>query len=269
MPFFPQEQYQCGPATLATTLRFSGADVTPDALVPQVYTPGLKGSLQLDLVGAARRAGRIPYRIAPTLTALFEELSAGNPVLVLQDLGLLTQEWHYAVAVGYDRDTEMITLQSGDLPALQMSWARFDKTWISGKRWGIVTLTPDRIPASATEEEYLKQVAALDSVSSGLAGIAYQTSLTRWPDSLVALMGLGNLAYAAGRYDQAVKYFLQASTAHPNAGDAFNNLAQTYLRQGQRGLAYTVIERALALGGSHVSIYRKTRDEVEAEASQP
>ena len=31
-PFYPQTEYHCGPAALATVLRFRGADVTPEAL---------------------------------------------------------------------------------------------------------------------------------------------------------------------------------------------------------------------------------------------
>jgi hypothetical protein len=38
-PFFAQERYQCGPASLAMALRAVGIDATPDALVPQVYVP--------------------------------------------------------------------------------------------------------------------------------------------------------------------------------------------------------------------------------------
>ena len=35
VPFYPQKEYQCGPAALATALAASGVEVTPDELVPQ------------------------------------------------------------------------------------------------------------------------------------------------------------------------------------------------------------------------------------------
>jgi len=47
VPFFPQAEYQCGPAALATLLVSSGVSTTPEALVPQVYLPARKGSLRL------------------------------------------------------------------------------------------------------------------------------------------------------------------------------------------------------------------------------
>jgi len=36
VPFFPQKDYQCGPAALATSLAYFGAPVTADDLVPEV-----------------------------------------------------------------------------------------------------------------------------------------------------------------------------------------------------------------------------------------
>lgn len=264
VPFFPQQEFQCGPAALATTLVQSGVDVSPQSLTPQVYIPALKGSLQLDLIGATRLHDRIPYRIAPTDQALLQELAAGNPVLVLQDAGRLETVWHYAVAVGYDRPRDAVVLQSGPEHALTMTLREFDRRWAKGGRWALVTLSPKYIPASATEHDFLVQVAALETVRPALARTAYHASLDHWPGSLGALLGLGNLAYANGRLEEAAGYFLQATQAHPEAADAFNNLAQTELQLGSKGQARTAIANALALGGPHLASYRKTQAEIEA-----
>ena len=59
-PFFPQTRYHCGPAALATVLDGSGVDVKPDQLSASVYLPGKKGSLQIEMVAATRRYGRLP-----------------------------------------------------------------------------------------------------------------------------------------------------------------------------------------------------------------
>src|SRR4051812_47501607 len=45
VPFFPQDDYQCGPAALATALAYSGVNITPDPLVKQVFLPSRNGSL--------------------------------------------------------------------------------------------------------------------------------------------------------------------------------------------------------------------------------
>ncbi|MFT3858674.1 MAG: hypothetical protein QM742_14630 [Aquabacterium sp.] len=57
-PFFPQTALQCGPAALATVMGASGLDVSPEALIPQVFVPGRGGSLQIEMLAAARRHGR-------------------------------------------------------------------------------------------------------------------------------------------------------------------------------------------------------------------
>ena len=87
VPFFPQEDYQCGPAALATVLSHSGVPVTPEPLVSQVYLPSRQGSLQIEMLATPRRYGRVSYPLAPRYADLLREVAAGNPVIVLQDVG--------------------------------------------------------------------------------------------------------------------------------------------------------------------------------------
>jgi len=62
VPFFPQIDYYCGPSSLAMVLQAAGVDVKPEALVDQVFLPGRKGSLQVEMLAAARRHGLICLR---------------------------------------------------------------------------------------------------------------------------------------------------------------------------------------------------------------
>lgn len=113
-PFFPQEQYQCGPAALATVLKHSGVETDASALIDEVYLPSRQGSLQIEILASSRRHNRLPFRIPPEMSALLEEIAAGNPVLVLQNLGLSwAPQWHYAVVVGFDLAHQEIILRSG------------------------------------------------------------------------------------------------------------------------------------------------------------
>ena len=59
VPFFPQEEYQCGPAALAMAISWSGFPARPEDLVEEVYSPARKGSLQMAMVAAVRRHGGI------------------------------------------------------------------------------------------------------------------------------------------------------------------------------------------------------------------
>src|SRR6185295_8200347 len=129
VPFFPQTEYQCGPAALATSLANFGVKVTPEDLVSQVYLPERKGSLQVEMLAAPRRHGMVSYLLAPRFEDLLREIAAGNPVIVLQNLGF-SDGWHYAVAMGYDYDWGKLYLRSGEDKRSVMAFALHEFTWM-------------------------------------------------------------------------------------------------------------------------------------------
>ena len=198
VPFFPQEAYQCGPAALATVLNGSGLNVTPEELTPQVYLPERQGSLQFELLAAARRHGRVPYVLRPQLEAITTEIASGNPVLVLQNLGISAVPfWHYAVVVGFDLARAEVVLRSGREHRHVTSLRTFEHTWRRGDYWAVVVLPPGELPQTAEELPYLQSVLALEKLKRWQdTATAYGNALTRWPKSLGAHMGLGNSRYA-------------------------------------------------------------------------
>ena len=250
-PFFPQERYQCGPASLAMSLATAGIDVTPEALKPQVYVPQREGSLQPEMLAAARRNGAVAMTITPSLDALLTELAAGHPVLVLQNLSLSWMPlWHYAVAIGYDLGQAEIILRSGTTERLAMPLSTFDKTWERSNRWGMVTLPPGRLPATAGEAAVVDALIAFEKTSDATrARKAYASALQRWPHNLALQLGLGNTAYAAGDRGAAVAAFRQAAQEHPDNAPAFINLATVLLELGDVKQARQAAKNALALGG--------------------
>lgn len=250
-PFYPQERYQCGPAALAMSLGTAGIEVTPEALKPQVYVPQREGSLQPEMLAAARRNGAVAVTIAPSLDALLTELAAGHPVLVLQNLSLpWIPLWHYAVAIGYDLEQAEIILRSGTTERLAMPLSTFDKTWDRGNRWGMVTLPPGRLPVTATEAAVVDAMLAFEKTSeASRARNAYASALQRWPHNLAFQLGLGNTAYAAGDRRAAVAAFRQAAQDHPDNAPALINLATVLLELGEVKQARQAAENALALGG--------------------
>src|SRR6056297_362455 len=161
VPFYPQDAYQCGPAALATVLGWSGSDVDLDALVSSAYLPGRQGSLQPEIIAAARRAGRIPYPIPAAPASIGAELAAGHPVLVLQNLGLRSSpRWHYAVVVGYDPVAGTFILRSGTERARREDVQRFMASWQRADYWGLVVLPPGDLPASQQAAEPLVRALA-------------------------------------------------------------------------------------------------------------
>jgi tetratricopeptide (TPR) repeat protein len=266
-PFFPQERYQCGPAALAMSLAMAGIDVTPEALKPQVYVPQREGSLQPEMLATARRNGAVAITIPPSLEALLTELAAGHPVLVLQNLSLAwIPLWHYAVAIGYDLEQDEIILRSGTTERLVMPLFTFEKTWERSNRWGMVTLPPGRLPATAGEAAVVDALLAFEKTSDAShAHKAYASALQRWPHNLALQLGLGNTAYAAGDRRAAAAAFRQATQEHPDNAPAFINLATVLLELGDVKQARQAAENALALGGPWRETAATTLQAIEHE----
>jgi hypothetical protein len=263
VPFFPQEEYYCGPAALAMALSWSGLPVTQEEVAAQVYTPGREGTLQSDVVAAARRNGRLAVPVAG-LSELAAELAAGHPVVVFQNLGLgWFPVWHYAVAVGYDLSSRDMILRSGLEPRRVTPLRTFERTWARGDHWALVVLPPDELPAAADETTVLRAATGLEQVGRFReAAAAYGAIAERWPDSLAAWIGLGNAAYAADDLDAAEDAFRTAAERHPEAAAAWNNLAHVLGQRGRRAEAIAAAERAVSLGGPDAPTYRATLREV-------
>jgi tetratricopeptide (TPR) repeat protein len=263
-PFFPQEQYQCGPATLAMALNVAGVSVSPQALTDELYVPARQGSLQVEMLAAARRHGRVAYPLSGDLADVVREIAAGNPVIVLQNLGLASQPlWHYAVVIGYDLPAKEFILRSGLDRRKTLSFKRLEYTWRDGGHWAMIALEPGRLPATATEPKYGSAVAALERTGQTAAAQAgYATLLDRWPKSLVGWIGLGNTAYALNRLDDAQAAFRRATEAHPDSAAAFNNLAQVLSERGRLAEARAAAQRAVELGGELSATSRATLEQI-------
>lgn len=265
VPFFPQDDYQCGPAALAMTAAAAGAQVTPEQLVSQVYLPGRQGSLQLEMLAAGRRLGLVTHRIRPDLETLLQEVAAGNPVVVLQNLSFqFAPVWHYAVAVGFDRGSNTIVLHSGRTENLEMSLHAFERTWERSERWAMLAMPPGRLPASADASAYAVSIAALERSSPEAARKAYAAALDRWPLDPVLQLGAGNTAYAQRDFEAAARAYGKLVATHPGLADGWNNLAQALLDQGRRREALAAIDKAVALGGPRAGSYLQLRQEIQA-----
>jgi tetratricopeptide (TPR) repeat protein len=262
-PFFPQEEYQCGPASLATVLRHAGKAVSPESLRPQVYVPGRKGSLQAEMLAGARRHGLLAYPPAPDVEALLRQIAAGTPAVVLQNLALdWAPLWHYAVAIGYDLEAREIVLRSGATRRLAMSLDTFERTWARGGYWAMLALPPDRLPAGAAESPYVTAAAALERADPAAASRAYETALSRWPDNRAALLGVGNARYALRDLAGAAAAYRRVTQKQPGFADAWNNLAQASFELGARDEALAAARRAVAIGGPRLDTYRETLEHV-------
>jgi hypothetical protein len=197
VPFYPQEQYYCGPASLAMALAWSGLSLTPDEVAQQVYTPGRQGTFAPDIVAAARRNGRLAVEVRE-LDDLLTELAAGHPAIVFQNLRLsVFPQWHFAVAIGYDLNERQLILRSGTTERMVMPLDAFENTWRRAEYWALVVLPPNDPPATPNPAPWLDAAAGLErSNRPQEAQLAYETFLGRWPQNRAAQMGRANALFA-------------------------------------------------------------------------
>jgi tetratricopeptide (TPR) repeat protein len=269
VPFHAQDEYHCGPAALAMALNAAGVDATAESLVEQVYIPGRKGSLQIEMLVAARRNGLVAYALEPSLADVLREIAAGTPVVALENYGVrIWPRWHYSVLVGYDLPKGELVRRSGLKPRQVMPFEVFEYVWSTDGHWAMVALPPDRLPATASESRYGNAVIALEkSGQVKNAHVAYGTLLKRWPESLVGLMGRGNTAYALKDLATAEAAFREASRAHPESPSAFNNLAHVLAERGKLDEAVAAAEHAVSLGGPLLPSAQATLDGVRQKAA--
>ncbi|RZS58107.1 PA2778 family cysteine peptidase [Sphaerotilus mobilis] len=261
VPFFaPTDAAQarhCGPLALASALAAIGRPADPAVLASASYLPARGGSLTTEMLAAGRRYGAYTLRGPQTLSGLFDELDAGRPVVVLQNLGLggpgawygpWFARWHYAVLVGHDRQTRELILRSGDEPAQRLPWETFEHTWARAGHWSALLLKPGELPLDqdvvALEQAALdvdRVAAPADALAVWLALAASSTDAALRP---VVALGASNRLVDAGRLDEAAALLQRALAASPGAALA-NNLAHVEARRGRPAEARAALARAV------------------------
>ncbi len=248
VPFFPQTDYHCGPAALATALVAEGVATTPDDLADAVYLPARQGSLQTEMLSAARRVGAVATRLPPRLEPLLRELASGHAVVVFLNLGLSwVPAWHYAVLVGYDLPAGEVVLRSGRQRREVMVMRTFEHTWVRAGSWAFGVRLPGSWPQQAEEMAVLEASIGFERAADPPEAVrVYRSAVARWPDNLALQMGLANSLYAAGRKEEAAEAYKAAALLHASA-PAWINRADTLLELGDAAGAAQALERAAAL----------------------
>lgn len=260
--FFPQKAFHCGPAALAGIFHYHGIQQTPETLSDWVYLPNRKGSLQIEMLGAIRRAELIPYQLDAGLTDLLQMLADQQPVLVLQNLSFQWwPQWHYAIAIGYDLDQQQIILHSGGKDNYRISMATFLNTWERADNWAIAPLDAQQLPAHLDSRLFIKAVGSLESTGHvNTALLAYQQGQKRWPEEPLIAFGLGNTQFQLKQYPQALRSFRQAITLDERNAFFWNNLAYGYLALGCQQKARNAIEHAIELAPNDQAIQASVKE---------
>jgi len=174
------------------------------------------------------------------------------------------------VVIGYDADTGVVTLHSGETNSKETAMRVFDNTWSRSSYWGLLTLPPNRLPATAAETDYTEAVLGLEKARRWPEAIqGYHTAIEKWPDNFHARMGIGNAYYAMGDLPTAERSFAEAARQFPTEGATFNNLAQVLFEQGKKKAALAAAEKAVSMGGPMSGVFQETLEEIKSSLNQP
>jgi len=135
IPFFQQEIYQCGPASLAGVLNYWGAEASPEVIAGEIYSKSAKGTLSLDMVLYARKKGLHVIQSRGSIKYLKENIDLGYPVIVMVDYGFwVYQQNHFMVIAGYNKNGVIVNSGRNRLKFIReedflRSWEKTD-FWI-------------------------------------------------------------------------------------------------------------------------------------------
>jgi hypothetical protein len=145
IPFFKQEDYQCGPTVLATVIDFwykrtgKGAWITPEQIVPEIYSPTARGVLGIDLEIYAQKQGFTGRQFAGNVADLRKAIDIGTPPIIFVDYGFgLYQRGHFMVVTGYG--PEGIVVNSGSYENRFIPEKELERTWKKTGYWTFILL---------------------------------------------------------------------------------------------------------------------------------
>ncbi len=152
VPFFAQEAYQCGPASLAGVMNYWNAGITPDEIAREIYSKPAGGTLDLDMVIYPQRKGMLAEQYSGGMDDLRKNIDAGHPLVVLVDYGFwMLQSNHFMVIIGYNE--RGVIANSGKEKAVFIAEKDFLKTWERTKFWTLLIKKKSENRSQKSEEK--------------------------------------------------------------------------------------------------------------------
>lgn len=102
VPFYPENRYWCGPASLAGVMNYWREAPEPDSVAEKTYSPSAGGTLMADLAWFARQQG-FEVRVRSGTLEELERLVRNDvpPIVFVRREGILGAYNHFMVVVGY------------------------------------------------------------------------------------------------------------------------------------------------------------------------
>lgn len=140
VPFHAQEEFHCGPASLAALLNFLGDPVTPRKIANEIFRNDIRGTLTLDMGLYPRMRGFSSTFGSGTPKALVATIDSGTPAVVMVNQGLVAiRKLHYMVVTGYTPKAVIVNTEQQE--GLRLPWDDFLPSWERAEYW-MLTVTP-------------------------------------------------------------------------------------------------------------------------------
>lgn len=143
VPFYRQEDFQCGPAALATVVNYwrarsaSGNSVTPESIAQEIYSPTAKGVLGMDLELYAKRHRFSSNQYSGSISDLRKLIDQGIPPIIMVDYGFLSiQVNHFIVVTGYTANG--VLANTGREENQSIGERRLESIWKKTGYWTLV-----------------------------------------------------------------------------------------------------------------------------------
>lgn len=184
VPFFQLSDAQGGPSALAALLNHHAVISSPGLVDKRIQQLAKGHSPQAGLEVVARSYDLLVYPLPGNLDALLRQVSAGHPVLLMQDRLFAGPGSQFAVLVGYDQRERTLVLRSGNSRRWYTSFASFDDAWSEAGRWAVLVQPASQLPAQPVEQVWLQAARELQRQGrSEAAQRALRTARQVWPNA--------------------------------------------------------------------------------------
>jgi len=137
VPFFPSEDFQCGPASLAMILNFLGMKITVEEIAKEIYSKGAQGTADFDMIMFVQKKGFKSKYYSGSLEDIKEKIKANKPLIVMTDEGYwFYKKYHFMVVVGFD--SESVIVNSGTKMHEKINMEDFKKKWSKTSFWTLL-----------------------------------------------------------------------------------------------------------------------------------
>lgn len=259
--FIKQDKFACGPAALATVLRYHQIDISQQEISKELYIPKIKGSLNFEMAFFAQRFGLFSESYSGDFPDLKSKISSDIPVIVLvRNLPLVFEQYHYIVVSGFDDSKKVLIANTGVKENVLIPYKIFFACWRNANNWMLVICPPEKVNWALTHQEYNKLGNFYEKKQDFDKAITnYNEALRLKPNTPEYFFNLGNVYLKKGLFDEAKRYFENALAMDPNFSDCLNNLSCVYLEKDQElNKAQELVNKAITLNPQAKAYYLDT-----------